>query len=149
MKNTLKSCFSAGKYLFLSIAVQISLVNSLLAAEFTLLETAVTHTSALAGVSPFQAAAGVPVNWNTPENYLGGTAHFELEIMDKPSEGSIHYSVCIEQGNTTACADSYYAYLTGFHQWTQPISGWSGIDQIDWKYSLSVILKKRSWSPCG
>jgi len=143
MQKITKYSLFIGNYLAPIFATLLLAIVSGNAAEFTWLETAVSHTSALGGVSTFQPGAGVPANWNSPDDYLTGTAHFQLEIVDKPSQGSIHYSVCLEQGNTSACAESYHTYLPGFHQWTQSMADWPDIGDIDLSNSYNIVLSIR------
>jgi len=143
MKKPTQICFTRVNSFLLSLVVLVCTQGRLFSAEFVLIQSPITHTSATDGESLVQPTAGIPTNWNSPDNYLGGTAHFELEIVAKPSEASMHYSICAVQGNTSACSEPFHAAGTGIHQWSQPLAEWAELGQIDWSGSVDLVLAMR------
>jgi hypothetical protein len=105
-------------------------------AEFRLFESELAHDAATEAVAYGTVSPQSPANWKTPEDYAAGTAHFRLEILEKPGATGVMSQVCLEQGGRAAgrraCAKDFAFFDKGDYRWSQPLSEFAGAASLDW-----------------
>lgn len=154
MRNLHLGFPSAAKVLALALVLFQGLATTSHSQPLLLLDTTFIH-GAQAESRPnavFPLPEKVPANWKTPVDYSGGTAHFRLEVLSKPTETAIQYQPCLNQTSqpTTrrGCALPETLAVPGVHTWSQPFSQWN--NPLDWSvrpHAQVLILKDAYGTP--
>lgn len=108
-------------------------------AQFVLIDATFTATANNTMSSEYAVAPlpGAPANWRAPVDYVAGTLHVRVEVLEKPSDRETLCNVCLKAGDILTCQPypkpyskpgvyKSEAYFSSFWQydmydWTKPV----------------------------
>jgi len=109
-------------------------------------------------VSFFDPLESPNFNLEQPVNYAAGTLYQRLEVLNKPSDKTVLYQVCLIPFDditvAPACSDPQSLAFNerGVYTSNQPLSSFTNFDAVDWSKGIIeavIVLRDANGEPLG